>query len=344
MAFIPFLRAQLANRLSTPVNFRESVALELDGFPEFVSDISAIHLKAIDDLALQIVKSNSTKDPIFAFRVEGHADIARTIPAGQRQQFENEISSERAENAFNLLVAALKKNGGEDFAQKMAKKSNAFGLGTQHLKVPNATSEPQFRKNRRVVFIIRQVTFLPPIPEPPAPPTSIVEERFSVRLVNSANLTIGFLNLLESFSLLAELEIIDLIDKKKARFNVAATGAGSSFGPTKVGGQLVFSPGPPVKFKIFRLLGRNAAIVNLNSFEGRVTIFVDAGASPGGVQSRGGTLSFSFDALEAAGVNTQPTVIQLPSGDSSFSAPSVGAGDVLPLGNIGMIKGTLSNL
>jgi hypothetical protein len=99
-----------------------------------------------------------------------------------------------------------------------------------------------------------------------------------------------------------------------------------------------------VKFKIFRLLGRNAATINLNSFEGRLTVFVDPGASPGGVQSRGGTLSFSFDALEAAGVNTQPTVIRVPSGDSSLSAPSAGAGDVLPLGNIGMIKGTLSDI
>ena len=37
---LPFLRAQVAGRLAIPTNFRESEALELDNFPEFVSDIS----------------------------------------------------------------------------------------------------------------------------------------------------------------------------------------------------------------------------------------------------------------------------------------------------------------
>jgi hypothetical protein len=34
MSFRPFLRAQVAQRMPTPVNFREREALELDGFPE----------------------------------------------------------------------------------------------------------------------------------------------------------------------------------------------------------------------------------------------------------------------------------------------------------------------
>jgi hypothetical protein len=58
-----------------------------------------------------------------------------------------------------------------------------------------------------------------------------------------------------------------------------------------------------VKFKISACSDGNAAIINLNSFEGAMTVFIDPGASPGPVSS-GGTLSFSFDALEAAGVNT----------------------------------------
>ena len=117
---------------------------------------------------------------------------------------------------------------------------------------------------------------------------------------------------------------------------MTSTGVGVSFGPTKAGGQVVFTAGPPVKFKIFRLLGRNRANISLNSFEGNVTVFVDPGASPGPV-SRGGNLSFSFDALESSGVNTQPQVIPVPSGDSSFSVPSAGGGDVLPLGVMTMV-------
>src|ERR1019366_2353952 len=109
-------------------------------------------------LAVRIIKSNQTNDPIFGFRVEGHADVARTIPVDQRTQFENEISDERAENGFKLLVEAIRrKSGNEALAQKILSNSKAFGLGTQQLKVPNAINEQQFQQNRRVVFIIRQV-------------------------------------------------------------------------------------------------------------------------------------------------------------------------------------------
>src|SRR5215472_10883673 len=40
MSFIPFLRARVAQRLPTPVNFREREALELDGFPEYMADVT----------------------------------------------------------------------------------------------------------------------------------------------------------------------------------------------------------------------------------------------------------------------------------------------------------------
>ena len=342
MAFLPFLRAQVARRLPIPTNFRVRQALELDRFSEFVTDISPAQQQAINALALEIVRSNDTNDPIFEFRVEGHADIARTIPAPQRKDFENDISEERAENGFRLLVRALEKNGGAAFAAKIAKNSKAFGMGTQRLKIPNATTVKHFEQNRRVVFFVREVTFIPAPPEPPPAPTSVIEERFSVRLVSSANLSIGFAKVLESFSLTAQLEIVDLIDKKRAMFRAFSTGVGVSFGPTKAGGQVTFSAGPAVKFKIFRLLGRNRADISLKSFEGDVTIFVNAGASPGPVSS-GGALSFSFDALERAGVNTQPQVILVPSGDSSISIPSAGGGDILPLGGMTMI-GSPTNL
>jgi outer membrane protein OmpA-like peptidoglycan-associated protein len=339
MVFIPLLRAQLANRLPQPVNFRVREALEIDRFSEFVTDISQQQKDEINTLALEIVKSNSTNDPIFEFRVEGHADIARTIPVGEQKQFEDEISEERAENGFRLLVEALEKNGGAALAQKIAKGSKAFGLGRQGLKIPNATNKDQFEQNRRVVFFVRQVTFIQPGPPPPPPPTSVIEDRFTVQLVKSATLTKTFSKVLEGIVLAATLEVVDTIDKKRATFNVFSGGVGASIGPPQLpaSGQIVFSPGPVVKFKIFRLLGRNAAVISLNSFVGSVTVFINAGASPGGKQSAGGALTFSFDALEAAGVNTQPTLILVPSGSSSLSAPSVGGGDVLPLGRMTMV-------
>ena len=103
--FVPLLRAQLALQLPQPVNFRENVALEIEGFDEFetgvadVSDISprkdsparAQHKKEIEELAVKIIKSNSTNDPIFGVRVEGHADIAKRgapISAAARKQID----------------------------------------------------------------------------------------------------------------------------------------------------------------------------------------------------------------------------------------------------------------
>lgn len=91
MVFTPFLRAQLANRLPQPVNFRVREALEIDRFSEFITDISQQQKDEINTLALEIVKSNSTNDPIFEFRVEGHADIARTIPPQSRDSLKTRL-------------------------------------------------------------------------------------------------------------------------------------------------------------------------------------------------------------------------------------------------------------
>jgi len=341
---LPFLRAQVAGRLAIPTNFRESEALELDNFPEFVSDISPQQQGAIDDLAVRMIKSNNTNDPIFSFRTEGHADIARTIPAGQRKQFEQEISNERAENAFKLLVDALNRKGGADIARRLSKGAKAFGLGSSRLKIPNAVTEAQFRKNRRVVFVLKQVTMLPPPPEPAPPPKSVIEDRFTARLTKSGSVNVGVLKVLESFTFTGTVEIVDKIDKKKASFNVLATGVGLGVGPTKIGGSIVFNAGEAVPFKTFRLLGTTAAKIDLNSFVGKFTVFVDGGGGAGPAPTtKGGTLSFSFDALEDAGANTQPTLIRLSGGNDSLSAPSFSAGDVLPIGRMTMI-GTPTDL
>lgn len=328
MSFRPFLRAQVAQRMPTPVNFREREALELDGFPEYITDVTPEQRKAIDDLAAQIIKSNDTNDPIFEFRVEGFADVARRIAdRNERKWFEDNISNERAQNGFDLLVEALQRKGGNGLVQKIKKGSKAFGLGSQRLKVPNATTEAQFRRNRRVVFIVRQVTFIPPPPAPPAPPSSVVEDRFSVQLLRAGTITVSPSPGVESLTVAATLQIVDRMEKKAALFNVMATGGGFSFGPFKGGGSLTLNQGPVVNFKTFRLLGRGAPTINLKSFEGTVTVFVDGGGGAGPV-TRGGALSFSFDGLEANGANTQPQVIRVPGGNSSLMTPGIAAGDV----------------
>jgi len=355
--FAPFLRAQVAALLPQPVNFREGVALEIEGFDEFetgltdASDVApakdsaarAQHKKEIENLAVKIIKSNNSgNDPIFGVRVEGHADIAKRgapISAATRKQIEDQISSERGVAGLNELLNAILRKSGNDFAlvAKIARNSKSFGLGTQQLKVKNASTEPQFKKNRRVVFIARKVTFVPRPPVAPPSPSSTIEDRFAVRLINAGNLTVTIGRVAQSFNLSAVLEITDKVEKKKARFDVLATGGGLASSPTKLGGSIISSPGAFVPFKTFRLLSGPGArgvapLINLKSFEGGVTVFVDPSSSKGGTQSDGGTLSFSFDALEAAGANTLPPIVRVPSGNDSVNTPGVGSPQVLPVG------------
>ena len=329
MAFVPFLRADVLRRLPTPVNFRERIALELDGFSEYASEVSPEQQQKIEDLAAEIVKSNDTSDPIFEFRVEGHADIARRFsdPVERRFQEEN-VSNDRAQTGLELLRDALKKKGGDALAQKIVKGSRAFGLGTRDLRVPNASTEAEFKRNRRVVFVIRQVTFIPAPPEPPEPPKSIVEDRFSAQLIRSATFSGSPVTGVEVLLLKATIEIVDRIDKKRVRFDVSTVGGGVSFGPFKGGGSVTLGAGPVKNFKTFRLLGRGAGVIDLKSFEGAVTVFIDINAGVA-TKTKGGTLRFSFDALEANGANTQPTIIELPGADDSSAAvPGISFGDV----------------
>jgi hypothetical protein len=343
MSFVPILRAQVARRLPTPVNFRERIALELDGFSEYASEVTPQQQQQIEDLAAEIVKSNDTNDPIFEFRVEGHADIARRFSDPNERRFQEEnVSNDRAQTGLELLRDALKKKGGEALAQKIVKGSRAFGLGTRDLRVPNATTEAEFRRNRRVVFVVRQVTFIPAPPEPPAPPRSIIEDRFSAQLIRSATFSGSPTTGVEGLIVKASIEIVDKIDRKRALFDVTAVGGGFSVGPFKGGGSVTLGAGPVKDFKTFRLLGAGAGNISLKSFEGAVTVFVDISAGVA-TKTKGGTLRFVFDGLQANGANTQPTIIELPGADdSSAQVPGISFGDV----TVGTMKmsGTPSSL
>ncbi|BDU16738.1 OmpA family protein [Lysobacter auxotrophicus] len=314
-------------RLPTPVDFRERAALELDGFPEYITDITPAQRKAIEDLAIQIIRSNETSQPIYAFRVEGFADIARRIPdPKERKWFEDGISKERAENGFTLLVDALRRKGGNAIADRIARRSTKFGLGSQRLKVPNAKNEAEFRRNRRVVFIVRQVTFIPPPPKPPERPSSVIEDRFSVQLLRAATIGVSVATGVEVLTVAADLQIVDHMENKRAVFKVETMGGGFGIGPTKLGGSFNYKEGPPRKFRTFRLLGRGAPNIGLGSFDGKVTVFVDPGGGAG-PKTAGASLSISFDALEANGANTQPSVIPIPGGNNAtIATPGISFG------------------
>jgi hypothetical protein len=342
----PFVRGQAAGGFATPVDFRERAALEIDGFPEYMVDATADQRQRIEALAEAIVRSRGTRDPIFAFRVEGHADTARRIPPAERTQFENDVSADRAQSGFDLLVEAIRRKSGDNaFADAVAKRSAAFGLGSRQLKVRDARSEADFRRNRRVVFILREVTMIPRPPPRPEPPSSVIENRYTVRLITGAVASVEA-PLPTQFPkpglamVTVTLQIKDLIDRKAALFNVAATGVGLGAGPFPAGGTLMLNAGPEVPFRIFRLLGRSGSPPDLRNFAGSVTVFQDFGAGIGPL-SKGGTLSFSFDALERSGVNHVPTVIPVPSGNFSLSVPGIDTA-AMPVGIMTMIGQPIS--
>lgn len=343
MSLFPLLPRVFAQAMPVPVNFRERVALELSGFSEYEAEVTAEQREKIDKLAREIIRSNDTRDPIYEFRVEGHADIARRIanPAERRAQ-EEAISTERALVGKELLAAALKKHGGEALAQKILRGSRTFGLGATRLKDPKAATEPQFRLNRRVVFVVREVTFLPPAPRPPETPTSVVEDRFKAQLIRAALVTKSVVSggpfSVDGVVLNATVDVTDKIDHRKARFAVFSGGLGVSASPIPAGASLTFTPGREVDFQVFRLLGRLRTAISLDSFVGGVTVMVDPGGGAGGASTtRGGGLNFSFDALELAGCNHMPGIIALPGGSVSASTPGFSAPIVLPVGRMTMI-------
>jgi hypothetical protein len=188
------------------------------------------------------------------------------------------------------------------------------------------------------------MTYIPPPPEPEPPPLSVIEDRFSVKRMSALVGTVALtsVGIIEGLHVAATLEIVDHIDRKRAQFSIDATGASFAIGPWPVGGSVICTPGPEVRFETFRLLGPCAPTINLQSFEGTFTVFIDGGGGAGPVV-RGGTLSFSFDALESNGADTQPQVIRVPGGDAQLTLPGIAAGAVVPLGQMTM-NGKPANL
>ncbi len=79
------LPGRFLSLLPIPTDFRERNALELEDFPEYIAELNPSQRQKIDNLAVEIVRSNDTNDPIFEFRVEGHADVARRTSVRSEQ-------------------------------------------------------------------------------------------------------------------------------------------------------------------------------------------------------------------------------------------------------------------
>jgi len=130
--------------------------LVIDGYPEYktrLQDLDAAQRLAFERMAQTIMTSLPSRMPVRAVLIVGNADVAlRKLPA-ERRAFELQVSQARASSAEALLLERIATLVGHPSGRFLVK-TRAVGIGSSHLAVPNASTEAQMRKNRRVEFLL----------------------------------------------------------------------------------------------------------------------------------------------------------------------------------------------
>lgn len=130
----------------------------LDGYPEYATkpvDLDAQQRIALFRLAHAVVDSHSTRRPVEAIVIMGHADKALRKPHGERTAFELKISKDRAGSARDLLLAEIRRLAfGAHYSKVML--CVAQGVGSARPVIASAVNEAQMRKNRRVEIFLFQ--------------------------------------------------------------------------------------------------------------------------------------------------------------------------------------------
>jgi outer membrane protein OmpA-like peptidoglycan-associated protein len=137
----------------------------IEGFPEFAFTLSDPNVKRkMRDLAKSIVASHQTSKRIVGFEVHGHADVTLRLPPGpEREQTENEVSRDRAENARQMLLDLIQEEGGAAILGGIRANASARSFGSRFTKFTPAENETERKQNRRVEI------FLKTFEAPPAP-------------------------------------------------------------------------------------------------------------------------------------------------------------------------------
>jgi hypothetical protein len=310
----------------------------IDGFPEFTQDVDLIDDPTIKPrlraLAKKIVASHNGPGPrIIGFEVHGHADATTRIQdRKEAAQTEQEVSDERADNAKELLLQLIEEEGGKPIITGIRANAKAKGFGSQFRKFVPARTEPEMKKNRRVEIFLKQFVPPPPRPSPPPPPPPPPKPPepgtvWSIQIKNGTVLTVGIPGgddfSPSSISYLIQVEVIDVLRKQRALFQIRATGValpGASALP--LGAQTSsMTAGDPTTFK-------STARTNLGLFEGDVEFSQDPGFAIS-FKSFGGNINF----LKFQRVDTRPPIVSCSNG-SSF--------DTVPQGSLGATaKGTM---
>lgn len=258
-------------------------------------------------------------------------------PGPQRDQFEQGISEDRAENCKNLLLQMIKEEGGQPFITGIKANATSKGFGSKHRIFKPAKTVPQMEKNRRVEIFLRE--FIdppprptpPPQPKPPAPPET--GSSWSIQILAGLTTNINTPTELSSFTVILELEIIDKDRKQKAKFRYKGTGTSlpsATVGPPIFVQTVQVTNGSQVRFSTRKG-------TTLNNFVGRADVAQDPGAGVSFL-STAGNFNFSFVALERIGVFVKGSVVSVDAGQGFGTLPSAGLGGVTG-GEITMTSG-----
>ncbi|HJZ93374.1 MAG TPA: hypothetical protein VKE40_21030, partial [Gemmataceae bacterium] len=166
----------LANQLLDVTGQCANEEREIWDFPEYGTRLDAGQLIRLRAIAAEIVRSHDTQSPVAGVAVIGHADRALKLRDDKTKQAakEQEVSDARAKNAEEQLLEMIKSMQGGPRVAAMIHHS-AKGVGATELKIPNAFTEEQFKRNRRVVFkwsrCLLPAPIIHPFPEfEPKPP------------------------------------------------------------------------------------------------------------------------------------------------------------------------------
>ncbi len=341
MLFPPFILSNpfLAIRfLDVLPNFTEAL-LRIDGYPEFatsVKDLKPEDQKKVKELAIKIVNSHKTNQPIVSFLVRGHADVALRTPKGNaRTEFERKVSQQRADSARNVILSEIiRQPGGDLVAKKIFFTSKGFGSQFRE-KAPTPgrpLTEAEMRKNRRIEIFTAETIVPPkkpepkPAPTPPPPAEKGTRWRIQIKSGSVAAIPLPGPTQTSSITINLVFEITELPAGPKATFSAVTTGFGLpsaaiSIVPGASSAKTPVTEGAPVDFKTKKF-------TQLSSFAGAVEILQEPGAGISAA-STGGNFLFDFAGLkETFGTFTEPSTVSAPAGQGALAPISVGLGAV----------------
>ena len=333
--FIQFM--QVIARSERPI-------VEIDGYPENATKVQLLDVsqtKQIVDLANKIVESHKGNTPIVAFAVRGHADLAlRNIPPGKtREEFEQDVSDQRAISARNALLSELVKlPRGASIAAAMPFTADGFG-STQRKHKPigkRPLTDQQMKENRRVEFFVAQFTKPLPRPPQPPPPPKPPEVGSNWRIQITGGVSVSTIlpppaDDLAVANVTLFFTITDLDRKERASFRANVTGGSLpsvSIGIPSAVQSESFTQGTPVDFK-------TTGGVRLAQFAGDVEIAQEPGIGVS-VLSKGGNFDFSFKTIENNRIFTRPSVVSVPAGSPALSLPKAALGFAPGIGSVTM--------